>query len=239
MESVTDIGSDVVALVRDAVHHYWEPNVVFGHGWDHAERIVRHAYWLAEREKCSASLACCSCYLIDAGLNIQRGRASHIERGIVIAREVIRRVLALGPHEEAIIEAISCHEGETDCSSCRFRESLVVHDADTLDRLGATGIAMTMQYGRWINRPFAANEDPLCVERNPELDGYTLDYIVYLGSLHKCLCTAGAARAALPKLREWQQFVSGLTAQVQEVRDLNYEVATRLLSTVCKTKAET
>jgi len=208
----------------------WLPNATFGHGWDHALRIAAHAADLAAHESARVRLTVCSTYLVDAGLNLERGRESHIDRGLAIARELICGDPELQPFSNEIKEAILHHEGETDCSACRFRESFLVHDSDTLDRLGFTGIATTIKYGLWVGRPFALVEDPFCLERNPQLDSCTLDYLRYLRRLHGAVHSERAKQIAAAKLEEWERYMALLQDHHAAGRELSIEFAEATLA---------
>lgn len=201
--------SDTVLIhqrVWDLVAAHWRPNAVFGHGPDHAERAYKTALRLAGSTSADPLPVGAACYLMDAGLSLEHGRKDHVSRSLEIAKHVFTAVPELRPVEETVLQAIQYHEAEDklpdDCSI----EVAVVSDSDTLDRLGLTGVRMTLKYGQWIGRQLCHEDDPLCVDREPSLDGYTLDYLRYLTSLGRCIATTPAKELAAAKLREIDAF---------------------------------
>lgn len=192
--------------VWQAAAPHWAGNEAFGHGADHAHRVRVHGLELAASTGASVLAVGAACYLMDAGLSVRDGRPGHIERSLEIAERIIRQVPALQPVAPLILDAIRFHEAEDVPPSNAPIEALVVRDSDTLDRLGTTGIRMTIQYGRWVGRDACHLTDPLCLNRAPCLDGYTLDYVRYLASLHGTLSTDAARSIAHRKENEERRF---------------------------------
>lgn len=197
---------DVHRRVWQLVEHFWAPNAAFGHGIEHAASAYASGVAIAEREAANPLVVGAGCYLMDSGLDLQNGRHNHIERSLDIARSVIDQITELRPVRDDIYLAIAHHEGDNPVPPSLPLEALIVRDADTLDRLGIVGIRMTLLYGLWIKRPFCHPEDPLCRDRNPELNGYSLDYVRYSFRLADALSTEPARVTGRQKVAEQQAF---------------------------------
>ncbi len=199
--------------VWQAVGHYWEPNAIHGHGPDHAERVFRMGLRLAEAEGADPIVVGAGCYIHDAGMRADIGRIGHIERSLEIATALCEEIPELAPVRELLMTTIRYHEAEIVFPGQLPKEAVCVRDADTLDRIGFTGIRMTLQYGIWIGRPVCHPTDPLCREREPDLNGFTMDYVRYLESLPQLLATPLARRNASEKQKEHHfycnEFLSG------------------------------
>ena len=208
--------SDVAAVHRElwgAVRHHWSPNAVLGHGEDHAHRTYRHAMSLATRERADILVAGAACYLMDAGLEPVQGRTGHVERSLAIAERLCTQIDGLRRRRALVLAAVTHHEAECDPPPDAPPEVWIVRDSDTLDRLGYTGIRMTLAYGVWAGRPLCHPRDPLCLERVPDLDGYTLDYVRHLATLVPRLATGGAIAAAARKAGELDEYFALLASR--------------------------
>src|ERR1022692_2391301 len=108
-------------------------------------------------------------------------------------------------------------------------EAVCVRDSDTLDRLGFTGIRMTLQYGVWIGRPVCHPTDPLCRERTPDLNGFTMDYVRFLESLPQRLMTP-LARGKSKEKQEQREFYCGeFLSSFRQGRMRDYKDALQLV----------
>jgi len=195
------------------VRPLWLPNAVFGHGPDHAVRAYRHAMQIGGEMSADLLVVGAACLMMDSGLDVKAGRTGHVKRSIDICRTVCRGLPLLAPACEQIVAAIDSHEGDGSVEA-RSLEAIVVRDSDTLDRLGFPGIRMTLLYGQWIGRSAFHPKDPLCLNRDPDLDGYTLDYLRYLDTLAGRVVTPLARNIVSVKqeesLRFWRALEPGL-----------------------------
>ena len=199
---------DIHAKLWELVESLWTPNAIFGHGVDHAFRTYQHAVQIAENEGANALITGAACLLMDVGLNLIDGRRNHIQRSLDIAVAVIRQIEGLQAVSDDLITAISYHEGDEARPERLPKETLIVRDADTLDRMGFSGISMTLRYGTWINRPLCSLVDPTCAGRRPELDSFSLDYIRFLFTLAGTLSTKSGHTIGAHKMSELQKYVS-------------------------------
>jgi uncharacterized protein len=217
-----------------SVKDLWEPNAIFGHGIDHAHRAYSHGIHIAEREGADPLPVGAACYLMDAGLDLLEGRKDHIKRGLEIARRLLQGIPELHGVKDKIMAAILHHEAEDDPPDDSPIEVIVVRDSDTLDRLGMTGVRMTLTYGVWVSRPLCHPDDPLCNHREPQLNDFTMDYISYLFSLESRLLTPTARDIGYIKLREMRTFCEALKGLCRKSHMPSYDDAFALVEKLKK-----
>jgi len=215
--------------VWQAVCHYWEPNVVSGHGPDHAMRAYSTGLQLAAAEGADPLVVGAGCYLMDAGFRPDVGREGHIERSLQIASALCEEIPELAGVRDLLLTTIRYHEAEIAFPGQLPMEAVCVRDSDTLDRLGFTGIRMTLQYGVWIGRPLCHPTDPLCCERIPDLDGFTMDYVRYLESLPERLMTALARSNSKEKQTQHEFYCSEFLSSFRQGRMRDHKDALLLV----------
>jgi hypothetical protein len=148
------------------------------------------------------------CYIHDAGMRPDVGRTGHIERSLQIASASCEEMPELASVRDLLLTAIRYHEAELAFPGQLPIEAVCVRDSDTLDRLGFTGIRMTLQYGVWMKRALCHLTDPLCRERTPDLNGFTMDYVRYLESLPQRLMTPLARSHSEGKQKQHEFYCS-------------------------------
>ena len=226
------LAADVDAVLQriwHAVCHYWEPNKIHGHGSDHCLRVVSMGLQLAATEGADPLIVGAGCYLHDAGMRPDTGREGHIDRSLQIASALCDEMPELASVRDLLLTVVRYHEVELPCPGKLPAEAVCVRDADTLDRLGFTGIRMTLQYGIWINRPLCHPTDPLCRERTPDLNGFTMDYVRYLESLPKLLATSLAQSHSQKKQKQQAIYCSEFLSYFRHGRMRDHEDALRLV----------
>lgn len=216
--------------VWQAVRHYWEPNKVHGHGPDHALRVYSMGRQLAAVEGADPLVVGAGCYIHDAGMRPDIGREGHIERSLQIASVLCEEIPELAGVRDILLTTIRYHEAELAFPAPLPVEAVCVRDSDTLDRLGFTGIRMTLQYGVWMGRALCHPTDPLCLERTPDLNNFTMDYIRYLESLLQLLMTP-LARSHSAEKQEQREFYCGeFLSAFRQGRMRDHEDALRLVA---------
>jgi uncharacterized protein len=216
--------------VWQAVRHYWEPNSVHGHGPDHAVRVYSMGLQLAAAEGADPLVVGCGCYIHDAGMRPDVGREGHIERSLRIASDLSQEMPELASIRELLLATIRYHEAELAFPAPLAMEAVCVRDSDTLDRLGFTGIRMTLQYGVWIGRALCHPTDPLCVERAPDLNAYSMDYVHYLESLPQRLMTPLARSNSEEKQEQRESYYGDFQSYFRQGRMRDHEDALRLVT---------
>jgi uncharacterized protein len=212
-----------------AVCHYWEPNEIHGHGPDHAKRAYSLGLQLASAEGADPLVVGAGCYLMDAGLLPNLGREGHIQRSLQIASALCQEMPELATVQDLLLTAIRYHEVELDFPESLPIEAICVRDSDTVDRLGLPGIRMTLQYGVWMQRALCHPSDPLCRERKPDLNGFSMDYVSYLKSLPPRLITPLARSIATEKLKEHECYCREFLSAFQQGLMLNHAEALEMV----------
>jgi uncharacterized protein len=215
--------------VWQSVCHYWEPNKIHGHGPDHALRVYAMGLQLAAAERADPLVVGLACYIHDAGMRPDVGRTGHIERSLQIASSLCEEMPELASVRDLLLTAIRYHEAEIAFPAPLPMEAACVRDSDTLDRLGFTGIRMTLQYGVWIGRPLCHPTDPLCCERTPDLSGFTMDYVRYLESLPPRLMTPLARSNSEEKQKQHDFYCSEFLSSFRQGRMRDHEDALQLV----------
>ena len=215
--------------VWQAVCHYWEPNKIHGHGPDHAMRVYSTGLELAAALEADPLVVGTGCYIHDAGMRPDVGREGHIERSLQIASALCQEMPELAGVGDILLTAIRYHEAELAFPAPLPIEAVCVRDSDTLDRLGFTGIRMTLQYGIWIRRALCHPTDPLCRERTPDLNAFTMDYVRYLASLPERLMTPLARGKSKEKQEQAEFYCSEFLSSFRQGRMRDHEDALQLV----------
>jgi uncharacterized protein len=215
--------------VWQAVCHHWEPNKIHGHGPDHAMRVYAMGLELAAALGADPLVVGAACYIHDAGMRSDIGREGHIERSLQMASALCEEIPELASVRELLFTAIRYHEAEIAFPTPLPMEAVCVRDSDTLDRLGFTGIRMTLQYGVWMGRPLCHPTDPLCCERTPNLSGFTMDYVRYLESLPQRLMTPLARSNSAEKQKQYEFYCNEFLSSFRRGRMRDHEDALQLV----------
>lgn len=216
--------------VWQAVRDYWEPNKIHGHGVDHAARVYSMGLQLAVAEGADPLVVGAACYFHDAGMRPDIGRVGHIERSLEMASKLCDEMPELASVRDLLLTAIRYHEAELPFPGELPIEAVCVRDSDTLDRLGFTGIRMTLQYGVWIGRPLCHPTDPLCRKRAPDLNGFTMDYVRHLESLPQFLVTPLARNHAKEKQKQHEVYCQEFDSKFRQGLMRSHEDALRLVT---------
>jgi uncharacterized protein len=216
--------------IWQAVWHYWEPNKIHGHGSDHCMRVFSMGLRLAAAEGADPVVVGAGCYLHDAGMRPDIGRVGHIERSLEIASALCEEISELARVRDLLLTTIRYHEAELPFPGELPTEAVCVRDSDTLDRLGFTGIRMTLQYGVWIGRPLCHPTDPLCRERTPDLNGFTMDYVRYLETLPQHLTMPLARSNSQEKQKQLEFYCGEFLSYFRQGRMRDHEDALRLVA---------
>jgi len=173
------------------------------HDIDHIERVVATARQLGKREGADLAILEPAAWLHDcvsvAKDHPQRKQASLLaaDRAVVFLQEINYPQ----QYHRAIHHAIVAHSFSANISP-ETLEAKILQDADRMDALGAIGIARCILVGGKLNRQLYSSIDPLCVDREPNDDVYTLDHfftkLLTLGeSMNTQAATAEAARRSV------------------------------------------
>jgi len=216
--------------VWQAVYHYWQPNSIHGHGPDHAKRVFSTGLQLAAAEGADPLIVGAGCYIHDAGMRPDIGRTGHIERSLQIASALCEEMPKLASVRDLLLTAVRYHEAEIEFPAKLPIEAVCVRDSDTVDRLGFPGIRMTLQYGVWAGRALCHPTDPLCRDRTPDLNGFSMDYVRYLETLPLRLTTSLARSIAREKQEQRELYYSEFLSAFQQGLMRDHEDALRLVT---------
>jgi len=223
--------------VWQAIRHYWEPNKIHGHGPDHAMRVYTMGLQLAAAQGADPLVVGAACYFHDAGMRPDIGRTGHIERSLEIAAALCEQMPELASVRDLLLTSIRYHEAELSFPAPLPVEAVCVRDSDTLDRLGLTGIRMTLQYGVWMGRALCHPSDPLCRERKPDLNGFTMDYVRYLESLPQLLMTPVARGHSRQKQEQQEFYCKEFESNFRRRRIRGHEDALQLVTSHMREKS--
>ena len=215
--------------VWQAVRHYWEPNKIHGHGPDHAVRVYSMGLQLAAALGADPLVVGAGCYIHDAGMRPDVGREGHIERSLQIVSALCEEMPELAKVRDLLLTTIRYHEAELAFPAPLPIEAVCVRDSDTLDRLGFTGIRMTLQYGVWLGRALCHPTDPLCCERTPDLNAFTMDYVRYLESLPQRLMTPFSRSHSEEKQKQREFYCSQFLSSFRQGLMRDHEDALQLV----------
>lgn len=130
------IDDDMLERIRDyAIHMDWD--VAFGgksRGNQHLIRVNKIATHLAGLKKARLNICIAGGWLHDIGL--VRGNRHHCFTGAPLAREHLEGLGLDRAIIERIVHCIEAHDGEIVAET---QEAKVVHDADTIDKMGPFG----------------------------------------------------------------------------------------------------
>lgn len=227
----------VLQQVWQAIRHYWEPNKIHGHEPDHAMRVYSMGIEFAAALGADSLVVGAGCYLHDAGMRPDIGREGHIERSLQIAATLCDEMPELAKVRDLLLTTIRYHEAELAFPDPLPIEAVCVRDSDTLDRLGFTGIRMTLQYGVWLGRALCHPTDPLCRERTPNLNGYSMDYVRYLESLPERLMTPVARTRAKEKQEQLESYCSEFLSHFRHGRMRDHKEALQLVADCMREKS--
>jgi hypothetical protein len=103
-------------------------------GNQHLNRINRIVTFLAEQENARMDICIAGGWLHDLGL--VKGNKGHCFAGADLAKEYLTEIGVDPEDMEEVAHCIEAHDGETEALTT---EAKVVHDADTIDKMGPFG----------------------------------------------------------------------------------------------------
>jgi len=172
------ISEEALETTKDfAIHMDWD--IAFdgkSKGNQHLQRVNRIAVYLADIVEARKDIAVAGGWLHDIGL--VRGNKYHCLTGARLAREFLE---GLGLEQEDIEQIIHCMEAHDGEIIAETPEAKVVHDADTIDKMGPFGFIRhtwkmslvedftTKQLVRFVERHIAKRESNLYFQESKDL----------------------------------------------------------------------
>ncbi len=130
------ISEEALETIRNyAIHMDWD--IAFegrSRGNQHLQRVNKIVVHLAVHEKARLDICVAGGWLHDMGL--VKGNRHHCFRGAGLAREFLQGLGIEPDLTESIVHCIEAHDGEIEAETS---EAKVVHDGDTIDKMGPFG----------------------------------------------------------------------------------------------------
>ena len=173
------------------------------HDFDHTLRVLNNARMLAEEENCSDSEK----YLIELAALLHDcarpeefasgGKVCHARLGAEKAAKILQE---LGCTDEALIDtvadAVRCHRYRGK-DRPQTKVACILHDADKLDSIGATGIGRAFHYaGKLGARLHNTETEALNSSEYSREDTAYREYLVKLRHIEERMTTASGRRHA-------------------------------------------
>jgi uncharacterized protein len=112
------------------------------YGWPHVQRVLRLCEEMAENQNCEVDVEVLriAALLHDVAKRFERDnpKLDHGQRSAEMAEAFLRKCGLAEPKVRAVCHAIKAH---THYEEAKTIEAKILHDADFIDKLGATGIA--------------------------------------------------------------------------------------------------
>jgi len=189
------------------------------HDFDHTLRVLNNARMLAEEENCSDSEK----YLIDLAALLHdcarpeefasEGKVCHARLGAEKAAKILRE---LGCTDDDLIEtvadAIRCHRYRG-MDRPRTKVACILHDADKLDSIGATGIGRAFHYaGKLGARLHNTEMEALNSSEYSREDTAYREYLVKLRHIQERMTTDSGRRHAKDRSAFMHEFFRRMNA---------------------------
>jgi len=173
------------------------------HDFDHTLRVLKNARMLAEEENCSDTEK----YLIELAALLHdcarpeefasEGKVCHARLGAQKAEKILRE---LGCSDNDLIgtvaDAVRCHRYRGK-DRPRTKVACILHDADKLDSIGATGIGRAFHYaGKLGARLHNTETEALNSSEYSREDTAYREYLVKLRHIEERMTTASGRRHA-------------------------------------------
>ncbi|MCS7130620.1 MAG: HD domain-containing protein [Archaeoglobaceae archaeon] len=119
-------------------HRYFKlkPTAPVAHGYEHVQRVMKLAKFIAEREGANLEVVLKAVELHD----LARDKENHALESAKLARKILREKGYSNDFIEAVAHAIEAHSYSAKIEP-RTLEAKVLSDADKLDAIGAIGVA--------------------------------------------------------------------------------------------------
>ena len=121
-----------------------------GHDYFHLLRTEKYALWIAKHENnVDKEVLSAAALIHDVGRVDELNGKEHISVGVELAEKWLQKINFPNKKIPKVIEAIKLHEQriwQNNKEKVKYKETLVIQDADRLDIIGALGIARAFQF---------------------------------------------------------------------------------------------
>jgi len=129
--------------LENIIKHMMSPLEGTAHSYEHVERVLKIATFLASEEKADLELVQAGTILHDVGWTLGQ---PHNETGAKLAREILEEIGYPQEKSEKLFRIILHHPFEFR-NRLQTLEERIVWDADKIDLLGAVGITRAFHWG--------------------------------------------------------------------------------------------
>lgn len=189
------------------------------HDWEHTERVIRNALFLASAEGADTAIVEAAAILHDIGRPREvasRGRVDHAAIGASLAMDILEKnKIGDSAFRIAVFHCIASHRYRNRSGEApQSIEAKVLYDADKLDSLGAVGVARSMHFaGRVGARIHNTADEALNSPPYSREDSAYREYLVKLRYLPQAMLTAAGAEIAKQRLAFMESFFEELTRE--------------------------
>ena len=186
------------------------------HDFEHTMRVYKNARKICKKEKANEKLVLSAALLHDIVLYPKadkRSKTSSIESAKK-SKKILEK-FAFSKDEITIIsDAIRDHSFSQN-KIPKTIEGKILQDADTLDALGAIGIARVFATGGSLKRPFYNIDDPFCKRRIPDDKTWAIDHFFRkLLTLESLMNTKSGKTEAKKRTRILEEFLNQLKQEI-------------------------
>jgi len=186
------------------------------HDIDHIERVVATATQVGMEEGAEMDILLPAAWLHDcvavAKDHPQRKQASLLAADRAV--QFLQQIDYPPQHLAAIHHAIVAHSFSANVTPVTV-EAKILQDADRMDALGAIGIARCLLVGGKLDRQLYSRLDPLCEEREPDDNVYTIDhFFTKLLTLGESMQTQAAKAEAARRSHYMRGFLTQLQSEL-------------------------
>jgi len=183
----------------------------------HFKRVVSLAKKIAQEEQAKLEIVVPAAWLHDFVIvsksNPLRSKASKMSAEKAV--EYLKAIHYPQEYYEAIAHAIEGHSFSANIEIHSI-EAKIVQDADRLDGLGAIGIARCFATAGLLKRPFYSENDPFCINRNPNDSHYTIDHFYQkLFKTAESLKTTAGRKEGFARIETMKTFLSALAHELE------------------------
>jgi uncharacterized protein len=188
------------------------------HDADHTLRVLNMARHIGKVEKADMRVVEYAALLHDIGREAEtrsKGKLDHAEVGSRMAAEILTKYQFEASFIRHVAECIRTHRARSDKAPSSL-EAKVVYDADTLDAMGAVGIARSFVFAGEIGaRVHNSDVDIFKTESYTKEDTAYREYMVKLRHLKDKLYTEEGRRIGLERSRFMDVFFERLNKEVE------------------------
>ncbi|HHY54465.1 MAG TPA: HD domain-containing protein [Chloroflexi bacterium] len=152
------------AEVRARLQLSGNASIPFNHRWEHVQRVVQMALWLADNTGADRDIVEAAAWLHD----ICKHEPNHGKAGAAMAQSILRKTDFPPDKIAVVVDAIARHVGLTrppDAAPMEPLEAAVLWDADKLTKLGVSVLAYNLSLRQF--------DGMTLTERHAELNKFT------------------------------------------------------------------